>query len=66
MDLPLIYRHPFLLAPVMPSLVSYLTGLAFYASHAPECFLSEKWCHRLDLLEEVREYPAFHITDVYH
>ena len=38
----LSYRHSFgrmweFISPVVPSLVSYLTGLVFYATHFPEC-----------------------------
>ncbi|KAH7335878.1 hemolysin-III related-domain-containing protein [Rhizoctonia solani] len=38
----LSYRHSFgrmweFIGPLVPSLVSYLTGLAFYATHFPEC-----------------------------
>ncbi len=35
-------------APVVPSLVSYVSGLVFYATHVPERFLTEKWRQRLD------------------
>ncbi|KAF8557630.1 HlyIII-domain-containing protein [Imleria badia] len=34
--------------PVWPSLVSYLIGLVFYATHIPERFLSERLSHWLD------------------
>lgn len=29
----------------MPSLVSYVAGLVFYATHFPECYLSSRWAH---------------------
>ncbi|KAF9016824.1 putative G-protein coupled receptor [Hymenopellis radicata] len=38
------------ISPVIPSLISYIAGLVFYASHAPERFLSDKWCKRLDTI----------------
>lgn len=36
------------LDPVWPSIISYLIGLAFYATHFPECLLSERFSHYLD------------------
>jgi len=36
------------LAPVFPSLASYLIGLAFYAAHFPERILSETVRQKLD------------------
>ncbi|TFL04535.1 putative G-protein coupled receptor [Pterulicium gracile] len=36
------------IAPVFPSLISYLTGLVFYTTHIPERWMSEKWCRRLN------------------
>ncbi|KAK7472932.1 inc metabolism membrane protein [Stygiomarasmius scandens] len=38
------------MAPVVPSLVSYLIGLAFYASHVPERFLPQRWSSKLDII----------------
>ncbi|THV06749.1 HlyIII-domain-containing protein [Dendrothele bispora CBS 962.96] len=38
------------MAPVSPSLVSYLIGLAFYASHVPERFLPQTWSSKLDIV----------------
>ncbi|EIW83236.1 HlyIII-domain-containing protein [Coniophora puteana RWD-64-598 SS2] len=35
-------------APVRPSIVSYLVGLVFYASHIPERFLSARYAKWLD------------------
>jgi len=37
------------MAPVVPSLISYVVGLLFYASHVPERFFSEKWRRRMDM-----------------
>ncbi|KAG9316747.1 hemolysin-III related-domain-containing protein [Chiua virens] len=34
--------------PVWPSLISYLIGLVFYASHIPERFISDRWSRSLD------------------
>jgi len=34
--------------PVIPSLISYLTGLVFYITHIPERWLPERWRHTLD------------------
>jgi adiponectin receptor len=34
--------------PVIPSLVSYVIGLIFYATHFPECIIPEKMRYRLD------------------
>ncbi|OSX66071.1 hypothetical protein POSPLADRAFT_1043570 [Postia placenta MAD-698-R-SB12] len=31
--------------PIVPSLVSYVAGLVFYATHFPECYLSSRWAH---------------------
>ena len=31
--------------PVVPSLLSYVAGLIFYATHFPECYLSSRWAH---------------------
>jgi adiponectin receptor len=39
-----------LLAPVVPSLLSYIIGLIFYAAHFPERILSEKIQQRLDCI----------------
>ncbi|KAK0455471.1 hemolysin-III related-domain-containing protein [Desarmillaria tabescens] len=36
------------ISPVVPSLISYVAGLVFYATHVPERFLTEKWRQRLD------------------
>jgi len=38
------------IGPVIPSLISYIIGLVFYATHVPERFLSEKWRTRLDAI----------------
>ncbi|TFK53717.1 HlyIII-domain-containing protein [Heliocybe sulcata] len=39
------------IAPVFPSILSYLTGLLFYATHIPECFVhrhkSARWLDRV-------------------
>ncbi|KAF8444777.1 hemolysin-III related-domain-containing protein [Boletus edulis BED1] len=35
-------------SPVVPSVISYLVGLVFYAFRIPECFLSERFSHWLD------------------
>ena len=38
------------IAPIVPSLASYVVGLAFYATHFPECVLAPRlggwldWC----------------------
>lgn len=37
-------------APVIPSLLSYVIGLIFYATQFPECILSEKVRRRLDII----------------
>jgi len=37
------------ISPVVPSLISYVIGLLFYATHVPERFFSEKWRRRLDV-----------------
>jgi adiponectin receptor len=34
--------------PIWPSLISYVIGLVFYATHIPERFLSERFTHWLD------------------
>ncbi|KAH7888863.1 hemolysin-III related-domain-containing protein [Phlebopus sp. FC_14] len=34
--------------PVWPSIISYLIGLIFYATHIPERFLSDRYSHWLD------------------
>ncbi|KIJ68129.1 hypothetical protein HYDPIDRAFT_148456 [Hydnomerulius pinastri MD-312] len=34
--------------PIWPSLISYLIGLVFYATHIPERFLSDRYSHWLD------------------
>ncbi|TFY50255.1 hypothetical protein EVJ58_g11124 [Rhodofomes roseus] len=31
--------------PVTPSLLSYVAGLVFYATHFPECYLSSRWAY---------------------
>ena len=31
--------------PVVPSLLSYIAGLVFYATHFPECYLSSRWAY---------------------
>ncbi|KAF5387312.1 hypothetical protein D9757_005774 [Collybiopsis confluens] len=36
------------ISPVVPSLVSYIIGLVFYATHIPERFIPEKWSRYLD------------------
>ncbi|KAJ3808040.1 hemolysin-III related-domain-containing protein [Lentinula aff. lateritia] len=36
------------ISPVVPSLISYIVGLAFYATHIPERFISDKWSRHLD------------------
>jgi adiponectin receptor len=36
------------ISPVVPSLLSYVVGLVFYATHIPERFISEKWSRHLD------------------
>jgi adiponectin receptor len=36
------------MVPVIPSLLWYLAGLFFYASHFPERWLAARWAHRLD------------------
>ncbi|KAH7920145.1 HlyIII-domain-containing protein [Leucogyrophana mollusca] len=36
------------ISPVWPSIISYLIGLTFYATHIPERFLSNKYSHWLD------------------
>ncbi|KAF5370788.1 hypothetical protein D9758_002122 [Tetrapyrgos nigripes] len=38
------------MAPVVPSLVSYVIGLVFYASQVPERFLPERWSSKLDIV----------------
>ncbi|KIY53411.1 HlyIII-domain-containing protein [Fistulina hepatica ATCC 64428] len=38
------------ITPVFPSLLSYITGLVFYATHVPERFLPVTWRRRLDLI----------------
>jgi hypothetical protein len=40
------------LGPVRPSIVSYLLGLVFYATHIPERFIAPdgKWSHWLDYI----------------
>ncbi len=30
-------------SPIVPSLVSYVVGLVFYATHFPECVLAPRW-----------------------
>ncbi|KAG7095706.1 hypothetical protein E1B28_006420 [Marasmius oreades] len=37
------------MAPVAPSLLSYIIGLLFYVTHVPERWMSEKWRHRMDM-----------------
>ncbi|PIL35811.1 hypothetical protein GSI_01471 [Ganoderma sinense ZZ0214-1] len=34
--------HEFI-APIVPSLASYIVGLVFYATHFPECVLAPRW-----------------------
>eukprot|EP00918_Siedleckia_nematoides_P006723 GHVU01014658.1.p2 GENE.GHVU01014658.1~~GHVU01014658.1.p2 ORF type:complete len:136 (+),score=3.38 GHVU01014658.1:1313-1720(+) len=36
------------MSPVVPSLISYIVGLIFYATHIPERFISAKWSRYLD------------------
>ncbi|KAK1216611.1 inc metabolism membrane protein [Marasmius sp. AFHP31] len=36
------------MAPVTPSLLSYIIGLLFYVTHVPERWMSEKWRRRMD------------------
>ncbi|KAJ8082151.1 inc metabolism membrane protein [Marasmius tenuissimus] len=36
------------MAPVTPSLLSYIIGLLFYITHVPERWMSEKWRRRMD------------------
>ncbi|TRM59324.1 hemolysin-III related-domain-containing protein [Schizophyllum amplum] len=36
--------------PIVPSLLSYVAGLVFYATHLPERWLSPKWSQRLDCI----------------
>ncbi|OCH87050.1 HlyIII-domain-containing protein [Obba rivulosa] len=31
--------------PVLPSLISYVLGLSFYATHFPECYIARRWPH---------------------
>ena len=31
------------IAPIAPSLASYVVGLVFYATHFPECVLAPRW-----------------------
>ncbi|KAF9260739.1 HlyIII-domain-containing protein [Marasmius fiardii PR-910] len=38
------------IAPVIPSLLSYIVGLLFYVSHVPERWMSEKWRRRMDVV----------------
>ncbi|KAL0571262.1 inc metabolism membrane protein, partial [Marasmius crinis-equi] len=38
------------IAPVAPSLLSYIIGLLFYVSHVPERWMSEKWRRRMDVV----------------
>ncbi|KAF9075315.1 hemolysin-III related-domain-containing protein [Rhodocollybia butyracea] len=43
-----VSAHPIATAPVVPSLVSYVVGLLFYATHIPERFIPEPWSRHLD------------------
>ncbi|KAL1744030.1 hemolysin-III related-domain-containing protein [Schizophyllum fasciatum] len=36
--------------PIVPSLLSYVAGLVFYATHIPERWMSLKWTRRLDCI----------------
>ena len=36
--------------PIIPSLLSYVAGLVFYATHIPERWMSPKWTQRLDCI----------------
>ncbi|KIK61750.1 hypothetical protein GYMLUDRAFT_42791 [Collybiopsis luxurians FD-317 M1] len=36
------------ISPVVPSLISYVVGLVFYATHIPERFIPERWSRHLD------------------
>ena len=41
------------ISPIVPSLVSYVVGLVFYATHFPECVVAPRWpsvCGWLDWL----------------
>ncbi|KAI5834883.1 HlyIII-domain-containing protein [Schizophyllum commune Tattone D] len=38
------------ISPIIPSLLSYVAGLVFYATHIPERWMSPKWTQRLDCI----------------
>ncbi|KAH8814659.1 hemolysin-III related-domain-containing protein [Flagelloscypha sp. PMI_526] len=38
------------ISPIATSLLCYVIGLVFYVTHIPECWMSEKWVKRFDVI----------------